>query len=104
MYITTLQQYQTKAQDATPFMVISLHNELLQVCMYIRGKDVIRTGKNNQVKHKMPPRCLICDVITSQIKIKCRFYFRTEAFQVPFFVTSFNLFWQVTIEKINQKN
>lgn len=50
MYITTLQQYQTKAQDATPFMVISLHNELLQVCMYIRGKDVIRTGKNNQSK------------------------------------------------------
>jgi len=33
MYITTLQQFQTKAQDATPFMVISLHNDLLQVFM-----------------------------------------------------------------------
>jgi hypothetical protein len=33
MYVTTLQQYQAKAQDATPFMVISLHNELLRVCM-----------------------------------------------------------------------
>jgi hypothetical protein len=35
MYITTLQQYQTKAQDATPFMVISLHNDLLQVFCFL---------------------------------------------------------------------